>query len=498
MLNHFRHTFKQTAIYSVGNLSLKAIGLVLLPLYTSHLTTSDYGILAILEVTSTLFVAFFSLKLSTSMMRWCSNESDENRRKSIVFTNYTFTWIFVILLNLVLFLLYGELSKLYFSEAGYELLFKILFASASLEIINYYPFELIRLNEKSLFYVFITLVRLVLILSLNIVFVARLEMGIEGILYSQLIGQGAVFVITLPFVIRNLTLRFDFRELRKMLNYGIPLVFASIATMLLNLGDRYIIKYILDYSQVGIYSLGYKIASVINMFLIQSFNIGFLPIAYKMYQKPEANRFFSKTLTYYTLVLVIFSYILSAFSREVIIAFARNPNFYEAYRVVPLLCFPLILRGIQYIFSLGLHFVKRTQYNAVLVITVSALNVGLNFLFIPALGIFGAAISTIICWTLLTIAFYVFSQRLYPVKYEIRKVVLLLIVFIVFSGAAYLVSELPLLLSMGVKILLLVCIPIALIPFGFYEEVEKVRIREAWRKWKQIKNWPEYFSKIKL
>lgn len=498
MLNLFKHTFKHTAIYSLGNLSLKAIGLVLLPLYTSHLTTSDYGVLAILEVTSTLFVAFFSLKLSTAMMRWCSNESDEKKKKSIVFTNYGFTWVFIIALNVILFFLYSQFSLLYFGNHGYELYFKVLFVSASLEIINYYPFELIRLKEKSGFYVVITFIRLTIILVLNFYFVAKLKIGIVGVLYSQLIGQGVVFLITLPFLIRNMSFSFDFRELKQMINYGFPLVFASIATMLLNVGDRYIIKYILDYSEVGIYSLGYKIASVINMFLIQSFNIGFLPIAYKMFDKPEANRFFSKTLTYYTLVLVAFGFIVSAFSKEVIVAFAKNPAFYSAYKVVPLLCFPLILRGIQYIFSLGMHFVKKTKYNAFIVITISVLNIGLNFLFIPRFGIYGAAISTIICWMLLVFLFYQISNRLYRVSWEIRKVILLLVIFVVFSTLAYFTNDLHLLLRLTIKVLLFLLIPIVLIPFKFYEKIEVQRLAEAWRKWKKIRKWPEYISQIKL
>lgn len=55
MLNHLRNTVKHTAIYSLGNLSTKIIGLILLPLYTSYLTTAEYGIFSILEVTSQFF-----------------------------------------------------------------------------------------------------------------------------------------------------------------------------------------------------------------------------------------------------------------------------------------------------------------------------------------------------------------------------------------------------------------------------------------------------------
>ena len=498
MFKNLRNIFKQTAIYSLGNLSLKLIGLVLLPIYTSYLTTSDYGALALLEVTSTLAVAFFSFKLSTSMMRWCSDTEDTAKRKSIVFTNYSFSILIIIVLNIILYFLYDQLSMLYFGSHGYEVLFIILFISASFEIMNYYPFELLRFEEKSIFYILITIFRLILVLVLNIVFIVKLEMGIKGILLSQLIGQILIYIYTLPFMIRRMSFTFNFNELKDMINYGFPLVFASIAMMLLNLGDRYIIKYLRDFSDVGIYSLGYKIGSVINVFVIQSFNIGFLPIAYKMYDKKEANRFFSKTLTYYVMVLVIFSYVVSAFSKEVIESFARNDAFFIAYKLVPLLTFVFIIRGIQYVFALGLHFVKKTQYNAVMVVTISLVNIGLNFLLIPKLGIYGAALSTILCWIILTLLFYRISMRFYPVNYEMGKIFLLIIVFILFNVLAYMVNDLQILLRICIKLGLLVLIPVILIPFRFYEKIEIERLSGAWNKWKKIRKWPEYISKIKL
>jgi O-antigen/teichoic acid export membrane protein len=498
MLNLFKHTLKHTAIYSIGNLGLKAIGLILLPLYTTHLTLSDYGELALLQVTSTLFVSFFSLQLSTAMMRWCSNEKNENEKKALVFTSFGFTWILVVVLNVLLVFFYGNLSTLFFGNSGYERLFKILFISASIEILNYFPFQLIRLKEKSLFYVIITAVRFSLILSLNVIFVAKMKMGIEGVLISQLIGQAVTLISTIPLLFRNMTFSLRIQETKMMIKFSFPLVFVSIATMLLSLGDRYIIKYILDYAEVGVYSLGFKIASVINMFLIQSFNIGFLPIAYKIFEKPEANRFFSKTLTYYTFTLVIFSFVISGFSREIITAIARNSEFYTAYKVVPLLCFPFILKGIQYIFALGLHFVKKTKYNAVIVGTISLLNIGLNLLFIPILGIYGAAISTIICWIIITILYYRITQRYYHVGYELKKILLLLIVFVVFTVIAFSLGDLKLLPRLGLKLLLFFLIPVVLIPFRFYEQIEVERIKGAWHKWKKIHKWPEYISRIKL
>lgn len=103
MLDFLRKTVKHTAIYSLGNLSTKIIGLILLPLYTSYLTTSEYGILAILEVTSQFFVTIVGLGISSGMMRWYAVETSEAKKKSIVFTVLSTLVALAITMNLAFF-----------------------------------------------------------------------------------------------------------------------------------------------------------------------------------------------------------------------------------------------------------------------------------------------------------------------------------------------------------------------------------------------------------
>lgn len=498
MLDKFRNTLKHTAIYSLGNLSLKAIGLILLPLYTTHLSVNDYGALALLEITSMLIVSILSFKLSTSMMRWCSVEKDNNRQKELVFTTYLFSIFIIILINALTSPFHSGLSNLFFNSRDFGIYFLILVASASIEILNYFPLELIRMREKSLMYISIVLVRLALILSLTIYLIVYKHLGIKGVLIAQLIGQIGVYFLTLPFLLRNIKFRIDFKELKAMLAYGIPLSFTAIAMMLLTVGDRFLIKYYLNYAEVGVYSLGYKIASVLNMFVIQSFTMGFLPVAYRMFDKPEAGRFFSKTLTYLVLVMVMLGMLLSIFSKELIEGFSRNADYYIAYKIVPFIVFAFTLKGIQYVFSLGLHFVKKTKYNAIIVLSVAVINIGLNSIFIPYFKIYGAAITTIICWVIMAIVFHKIANKLYPVKYEVKKIIMLLSLYVVVVVVSSFTDSLSLQYRLIIKTALFIFTPLLLLPLKFLEPVEKDRLIGAWHKWRRISKWPEYFSRIKL
>ncbi len=482
MLGKLKHTAKQTLIYSLGNISSKLIGFILLPLYTGYLQTEEYGIFAILEVTSTIIVAVFSFKLSTAMLRWCSSENSNSKVKSILFTTYSSAFLIIALLNLGLQPFRESFSNLFFSTNIYSQYFLILFLSVSFEILNLFSFDLLRLKEKSSFYITVSILRITTILVLNIYFVKYAGLGVKGIILSQLIGNIMVFIVTIPFLLKNMILQFNFLELKKMLQYGIPLIFSTISMMMITMGDRYIIKYFLNYSEVGIYSLGYKIASVTNVLIIQSFQTGFLPIAYKNFDKPDAQRFFSKILTYYTFVLVLASLGISLFSNEVIELFSKNSDYNIAYTIVPFISLAFIFKGVQYVYSLGLHFAKKTKYNAYIVLCAAIINFIINILLIPRYGIYGAAVATIISWILMSTAFYKISYKYYKVKYEIKKVILLISTGVILYVVSLLFNDFPFYTKIIFKSILIFIFPLLMWIFNFYEKSELEIIKGFFKK----------------
>ena len=472
MLKKLKHTLKQTLIYSIGNISTKLIGFVLLPLYTSHLATSEYGLFALLEVTSTIMVSIFGLKLATAVMRWNSNISCEKKQKSIVYTAFLFTFTITVLIVTSGILYSDHISSIFLDTPDYQNLLIILFISVGFQIINQFPMELIRLKEKPVFFIILTILRFSIVLILNIVFITEYNMGVKGILLSILFGNIFIFIATVKFLLANMIPKLDFSELKSMLSYSIPLVFSTISMMVLTMSDRYILKYKLELSEVGVYSLGFKIASVINIFVIQSFQKGFLPIAYKMYKKTEARRFFSKTLTYYVFVLSLAGLFISMFSKELIELLSRNTEYNIAYTIIPILSFSFVFQGIRYVFSLGLHFVKKTKYNAYIVMVAAIINVIMNLILIPIINIYGAAISLLFSQILMSIMFYFYSQKHYYIEYEINKIFKIIFLMIAFLIFVYFISKLSLIYNVFIKIFAFFSFPIILYFLGFFDEIE--------------------------
>ncbi|RLD40536.1 MAG: hypothetical protein DRI86_15110 [Bacteroidetes bacterium] len=490
MLKDLFNTAKHTIIYSFGNLSIKLVGFILLPLYTTYLTTSDYGLLAIIEAVAQFSIAILGFRLSTAMLRWATAEKNDDKQKSIIFTAL-FSSMIILTPFIISFIVFANyLSEVIFSTSQFVTYIYLIAVFIAFEIYNLFLLDLLRLRDKSIFYVVIVLLKLTINLGLNIYFVAYMQIGVEGIMYSMVISSIVFSIMTLPFLLSQIIFKYDNKTAKEMFNYGFPLIFATISSMILTLADRFVIKHFYSLSEVGIYNLGYKLSSVINVVIIQSFQMGFLPIAFKKFDQPNAKEFFSKVLTYFTFILILAIISISFYSKEIIILLAKDTTYYEAYKIVPFISYTFLIKGVYYIFSLGLHFVKKTKYNSFIVLIGAIVNLILNFTIIPYYGIYGAAVASIISSIIIMLLYYYYSQREYRIEYELKRLFILTFSSLILISSLYFINEESFIISLIVKTIILISYPFLLFFMKFFTESEMVKIRTI------IKYFPN-ISKIK-
>jgi O-antigen/teichoic acid export membrane protein len=475
-----KHTFKQTAIYSLGNISTKLIGLILLPLYTNpeHLSISDYGVWTILEITSQIMIGVLALNLPIAMLRWSSAEKNNEKTKSIIFT--TILSLIVIIVISLLFLIPNTeyFSFFLFDSTQYSAHMFLLFIVVSFGIYNGVPLNIIRIKENSSFYVVATSLKFLIILLLNIYFVVYQHDGILGILKGQLIGEIFLTLITFPMVLKSLSIKFDSGTFVEMIKYGGPLVFSTTSSFILSFGDRYILQHYLTVSSVGVYSIGYKIASVINMLILQSFQLGFLPIAYKKLGDADEKRFFSKILTYYVIILTFTALSISLFSREIIEIFTASDDYWLAISVVPIVALAFVVKGIQYNFSLSFHYARKTVYNAVIVVITAIISLILNVIFIQKLGLIGAAYSMLVSITIMMLLSYYFGYKVYFIPFEKLKIFKVILVGVLLFYISSLSNSLVFPVRVFTKMIIIFLFPVVIYYANVFEEIEKSKTKE--------------------
>jgi O-antigen/teichoic acid export membrane protein len=496
MLSFVKSAAKNSLIYGLGNVSTKVVGFILLPLYTSHLSVREYGILGLLEVSSQVIVSVFGLSLTYAFFRWYWDKEYIEARRSIMFT--CMVCLFTVAAGMVcLTIIFAkQLSVLLFDSPQYSLLMVLLSISAAMQIMASIPSSLMQLQQRAVLFSVANTVQLTTSLLGTILFVATLNMNVLGIYIAQIIGSAVYFLLLSKFITENITFLFSWKILKGMLLVSLPLVFSSISGVVINVADRYMLRYFDQLSDVGLYSLGYKIANTVNIFVVMSINLAIAPMLYKIMDDPNNKRIYSKVMTYAALGVMLCVIGISFVSREAIRLVAQNPDYWDAYKIVPFISIAIYFGMLRDISAIGLNLRKKTKVISLIVVTVSITNILGNAIFIPLWQTIGASISALLSQFLFFILMYIFAQRHYYVPYEWKKILFISMLGMAIVGLGLIVQEAPIAISFLLKCFLLFSFPLVLYFFNYFEPVEIERLYGAWIKWNNPLGWKKNIREL--
>lgn len=486
MLNKIKSTLHHTTVYGMGNVFTKLIGFILLPLYTRYISVGEYGILGILEVTILIGTQILIIGQTQSFLRFYERHDLQEKRDALFFSLLLFLLLIIGIFNLIAYPLVPVLARKFQHPDLFSLYFRLVVLIVSVRIINTYILGVLRAREKSLFYSLANIIKFLMVMAANIYFIAVLRQGISGIMYAYLLGELVMFIIIIPVQFMIFIPRIDFSLLRESLFFGFPFIFTSLSGMFLNMGDRYILKILASYEEVGFYSLGYKIAGIINIFLIQSFSLSFLPQAYRIFGSRGDKRYFTKMMTYFLFVLFWAGLGLSIFSSEVIRIFALNSDYWAAYSVIPVIVLAYVVSGAKHVASIPLYIKQRSALMALNTIIAAASNIILNFLLIPFYGRMGAAYATLLAFLILLALTAVQARKIYAVSYENSKILKMLILALILYFISHLLGGMGLIFRIALKSVLVLSFPFLLYCWRFYEPIELERLRGLAKKMLKI------------
>ncbi len=417
------YTFKHTAIYGLSNLLVKLAGLILLPIYTTQFTTDEFGIVVILEIVAQFLVGVVSLNLPQAILRIGSDTKGLEQYRRVYSTGVN-AIVIICALFLAVFLPFSStFSGLFFNTSEHANYFVVIGLSVVVEIFSLAPLSLIRLQRKPFKYVFFFSLKLASLVGFTWYFVVLHELGIIGVLQASLIANGIVGVCSFLSEIRFFRAHFDREVWQQLYKFGAPLVFTTVAGLLLTLSDRIIIKLFGEYSEVGVYGLAYKLGSISNLLVIGTFSLGFLPIAFNKFHDADFKRFFSQIFTLFIGLISILTLLVSLFSREFIHIISRNqPDYWLAILLVPVIAFSFVFKGFQAYFGFTYLLTKKTKYQARITIIGVFLNIALNFMLIPFFDIYGAIAATGMSYIFMSIYSYRIAQKQLQITYNFKTI----------------------------------------------------------------------------
>ena len=475
MISEIKKFLKHSFIYGIGALLSKIVGFLMIPIYTRYLTTTDYGILELLDLTSSIVSIFISMRIGAAVIRFYYDFDNEQEKKQVIGTAYISIFFSAILLIVISELTSNKISYLLFDTQIYEKYFKIIFITTALTLISSIPDAYLIARKQSLFYTFMSLISLVSNLSFNIYFIVFLKLGVLGVLYSSLITRLWYCPFLSIYCIYKNKLFFSFPIFKSMLKFSLPLIPANVGTFILNYADRFILQKLSITAEVGIYALGYKFGYMLPVLVMGPINMIWGPQMFELASKSE-KKTIERMFTYIMLILIFCGLGLILFTKDAIRIMAAPP-FYPAYKVVGFVVLGYIFRGMASFFWDGIMVSKKTIYIGISVFVSALSNILLNILLIPQFKGMGAAYATAVSFFIMFCLVYFFCQKVYPISCEWNRISKITIVSLFIFFLAHLVSSQNLIISLLIKIIFLVSFPVLLYFLGFYvpEEINKIR-----------------------
>jgi O-antigen/teichoic acid export membrane protein len=462
MLEKIKSLSKETLIYGTSTIVGRFLNFILVPFYTNVFPPAEYGIVTLVFAYTALLNIFFTIGFESGYFKFASTLEFGDKKENF---SLPFLTIFLnsLILSSVIYSFSNDFSILIGIGERYTYFIKYTAFILFFDAISFVPFAYLRLNNKPGVFASIKIVNIVVNVSLNFVLVLHFKMGLVSVFIGNVAASAVTFILLLPFVIKNLKFKFNKELFNELWKFSIPYVPAGLASILVQVINRPILLLLTDETTVGIFQANFKLG-IFMMLIVSMFDYAWRPFFLNNAREPDAKQIFSKVMTIFVGFASVVLIVLTFFIDDLIkipLPHKRHligAQYWGGVYIVPVILFSYLIYGIYINLMAGIYIEKKTKYLPYITGLGALINIAGNFLLIPYFGMHGAAAATLLSYLAMTFYIYYISQKFYPVKYEINKVILLnfinvaaLIIFYLFY---YNVIPLNLIMKLIVTVLL--------------------------------------------
>ena len=404
-MGRYKYLANNIALFSISNFVSKILVFLLVPFYTSVLTTKEYGIADIMQVTLLLLVPALTMNMGEAALRFAIERED--KRADILRIGLKYTGIAMLFVAAVAgvsaFFVPAEVRR-------YLFFFIVLFATNAL-----YEYLILFFQGSEMVPVVVigSITCTIIMLCSNLFLLLVLKIGLNGYLLAQIISYLAASVVMLLLSGGRRYIRAwqkDKELEQEMLGYGKPMILYSTGSWINNASDRYIVAAICGTAVNGIYGAAYKIPAMLTVFQ-RIFAQAWQMSATKNYQEEDSSDFFSTMYKVYNAFMVLGCSFLIVIVK-LLAQFLFRKDFYAAWEFVPPLLISIIFGALTgFLGSICLAH-KDSKSMGVATGIGALLNILLNLVSIPYIGAMGAAVATAISYyTMYLMAFLIVRKH---------------------------------------------------------------------------------------
>lgn len=401
---------KNIAIITIGSFSSRILTFLLVPFYTSILTTEEYGIYDLVISAVNLIFPVVSLLISEAVVRFAL---DRNSNKAKIFT----LSLIVTAIEMVVFLCFSPLILLSSTLKNYYFFFVLYFITHSIYML---VFQFVRGIEKMKQYAIAGALSTMLVILLNILLLAVFRIGLTGYFVANIASSfiGSVYLFLKCRLYRYIVPlhKEDKALLVSMLKYSVPLIPNGLSWWINTSSDKFFITYYFDAGASGLYAVAYKIPSLLTTFtniMLNAWQIS----AVEDFGTEKATKFYTKIYNYYFTVTASMVAVIIAFTKF-LSGMLFQKEFFEAWVFVPILMAAYFFHDLSAFIATIYTTAKKTKMLSYTTALGAVINVILNFLLIPKWGAVGAAGTTLISYFIVWGIRMIHSRTLMKLEYS--------------------------------------------------------------------------------
>ncbi|HTY60839.1 MAG TPA: polysaccharide biosynthesis C-terminal domain-containing protein [Acidobacteriota bacterium] len=470
---------RHSSIYFISAAMSRAVGFLMIPIYTHYLAPKSYGGMEMIEILSSAIAIFVAMGVVEALPRSYYEMKEQADKDRVVSTALLGLSVIGIPLVFSFLAVSGPISAAILADGGVKRCLQLAILSAWSYTISETISTYLRMTYQSRLFLVVSGITLIIAVLLNILFIVFLGYDILGFFLSQLITQGLMGLVLAVIILRRIGCHFSMKVLRRMVAFGFPLVFPQIALLLGFSSNRFFLRWNSGFTPaealtlVGLFALGHKFGVLVNRFVNGPLNSFWSPRRLELIVRDSRGdrEVVGRIATYAAMLSIFFSLIL-ANSAESLIALFSDTQYQNAHIVVPLVAIAYVFLGLETHFKAGLLQKRKTSRDAMLSVVALAVILLWNYLLIPRFGLIAAAASNAAGFCVRLVIIYYISQKLFRIPFEIRRIFSMLVLALIlylFGQTIRLNSQYLTLIIRGAIAMLF---PFILFAFNFYRPEE--------------------------
>ena len=406
----------------------KVFSFFLVPLYTSYLTTEEYGISDLIISTASLLAPFIALSTPSAVLRFTIDNKKDHRPIWVAIRVYIIGMI-VLLIGLLGVQFIFKIKPTY-------IFFIVTIAGASVlaDINLSYTRGVEKVKLVTVCGVGSSLVSIVC----NIMFIVILQLGVNGFLIASvawyLFNIILLIVCNRKEIFAEKILPNSLTQMQKeMLQFSVPTIFSGLSWWVISSSDRYFVSGFCGTSENGLYSVAYKIPTILQA-IDNVFYQAWIYTLYDSYKTKEGQEYIIKVYDIYNFLFCFVGSVLIIITCPLArLLYAKE--FYAAWRYVPCLVISIVLSSAGGLTGYFLSIYKKTKSTMIISIVAALTNIILNYLLIKVTGdALGAAIATAFTF-FVTWALYTYQGiKCSGIRVKWKKAILMYLVLVIQSS----------------------------------------------------------------